>query len=268
MERRTLLTGAAAAAGLAAAGGAGAQGRDAGKPQVLELRKYTFATPDKRAAFERFAAEALIPALNRLAIKPVGVFKMTKADNPQATFAGDTAPDLYVLLPHPSADSAATLDARLAADAAYTKALGTLNETPKDPAYARYESSLLLAFDQCPKVELPAKGPDRVLQLRIYENRNETASRLKVRMFNEGGELRLFRQLGMNPVFMGHAFSGELLPNVTYMLGFESPGALNTAWNAFRGHPDWKKLQADPTYLDTVSRVTNLILRPAAGSQV
>ena len=32
--------------------------------------------------------------------------------------------------------------------------------------------------------------------------------------------------------------------------------------------PEWTKLKADPAYADTVSNITNLILRPAAGSQI
>ncbi len=33
-------------------------------------------------------------------------------------------------------------------------------------------------------------------------------------------------------------------------------------------HPDWKKLRADPKYKNTVSAITNIMLRPAACSQV
>lgn len=268
MERRTILTGAASAAGLAVLSRrAGAQG-GGGAKQVLELRRYTFASGEKRQAFESTLASGLVPALNRLGIRPVGAFRMTKADNPMVEIPGDTSLDLYVLLPHPNAESAATLASRLAADEAYGKALAALKESPKDPAYARYESSLMLAFDQCPRVEVPAKGSDRVLQLRIYESPNEERGRMKVRMFNEGGEIRLFRQVGMNPVFFGHSFAGTKLPNLTYMLGFESPEALKTAWASFTSHPDWNKLKADPLYADTVSRITNLVLRPAAGSQI
>ncbi len=269
MERRALLTGAATAAGVGVLGAsAGAQERSTGGKQVLELRRYTFASPEKREAFEKFLASGMIPALNRVGIRPVGAFRMTKADNPQATFAGEVSPDLYLLLPHASAPSAVMLDTNLAKDSAFTQALAGIGEAPKDPAFSRYESSLLLAFDHCPKVEVPAKGSNRVLQLRIYEAMNEERCRMKVHMFNEGGEIRLFRETGMNPVFFGHALSGTRLPNLTYMLGFENDEALKTAWDKFRKHPDWLKLSKDPKYKDTVSQITNLVLRPTAGSQI
>ena len=239
-----------------------------GAKQILELRRYTFASDAKRAAYEAFCESGLIPALNRAGIRPVGVFRMTKADNPQATFAGETSPELFVLLPHNSPESVGGLDAKLAADTAYGTALAGLGETPKDPAYARYESSLLLGFDQCPKVETPVKGPSRVLQLRIYESANAERGRLKVRMFNEGGELRIFREAGIAPVFFGQALTGAKLPNLTYMVGFENDEALKAGWAKFQKHPDWLKLKDDPTYRDTVSSITNLVLRPAGGSQI
>ena len=268
MRRRRFLTTSASAVGVGLLGTASeAQRAGAGK-QVLELRHYTFASASKLDAFESFSQSGLVPALNRAGIRPVGVFKMTRADNPQATFPGDTALELFVLLPHSSLESAATLDAKLAADAAYTSALAALGETPKDPAFARYENSLLLAFDQFPRVEVAAKSATRVLQLRTYEAANAERNRMTVRMFNEGGEIRIFREAGMTPVFFGHAFAGTKLPNLTYMLGFESDEALKAAWDKFGKHPDWLKLRNDPTYADTVSTITNLVLRPTGGSQI
>ena len=235
---------------------------------MLDLRKYTFNSLEKRKAFEGFLVRGLVPALNRLGIRPVGVFTLNQADNPEAKFEGQEENDLFVLVPHPSMESVATLDARLAADNALANALTALNEGPKEPAYARYESSLLLAFDAWPHVEAPTQAAARVLQLRVYESYNAERSRRKVRMFNEGGEIQIFRAAGMHPVFFGHAFSGARLPNLTYLLAFENESAMKSAWDTFGKHPDWLKLKDDPLYRDTVSAITNRVLRPAEGSQI
>jgi hypothetical protein len=259
MKRRSFLAEAAASSQTAPVGG----------KQVIELRTYTFATPEKRQAFERFVASGLIPALNRAGVQPVGAFVAQKADNPEAKFEGETAPEMHLVLPHPTPESAMTLETRLASDTGYTAALAGLPDGPKEAsAYARYESTLMLAFDQSPKVEVPTKAAGRVMQLRVYESHNAERSRMKVRMFNEGGEIRIFREVGMNPVFFGHAFTGSRLPNLTYMLGFESDTAMKAAWGKFGAHPDWQKLRVDPLYKDTVSRITNVVLRPVAGSQI
>ena len=137
-----------------------------------------------------------------------------------------------------------------------------------DPAYTRYETSLFVGFDQCPRVETPAKGDARVLQLRIYESHTRERNRKKVAMFDEGGEISIFRRVGMNPVFFGEAVAGPRMPNLTYMLGFEDEAALKKAWDAFRADAEWNKLKSDPQYKDTTSQITNLVLRPVEGSQV
>jgi len=39
-------------------------------------------------------------------------------------------------------------------------------------------------------------------------------------------------------------------------------------WQAFFGHPDWKKLSSNTGYKDNVSKVIDQFLRPAGGSQI
>ena len=90
----------------------------------------------------------------------------------------------------------------------------------------------------------------------------------KIEMFNEGGEIALFRAAGMNPVFFGESIIGSKMPNLTYMLGFDDPEAQETGWKKFLDDPEWKKLSSDPYYEDTVSNITNLMLRPAESSQI
>jgi len=44
--------------------------------------------------------------------------------------------------------------------------------------------------------------------------------------------------------------------------------AMEKGWAAFRSDPEWDKLKKDPQYKDTVSNITNIVLRPAACSQI
>ena len=189
-------------------------------------------------------------------------------DNPDLKLTADGT-DLFVLLPHRSPESFLTLERALAADEAYQSAGRAVLGSPKaDPAYTRYQSSIMLGFESFPQVQVPTKAESRVLQLRIYESHNEERARRKIHMFNEGGEIAIFRRVGLNPVFFGESLAGLKLPNLTYMLAFDDENAMKAAWNAFRGDPEWKKLSADQSYKDTVTTITNLILRPVRGSQV
>lgn len=237
-----------------------------GAQQLLQLRTLSFANEVKLKIFAAFLAESLIPAFSRAGVTPVGAFRLLKADNPKAT-----ADELIirVLLQFPDAGSMLTLSRRLAADATFAAAQQAVLGTPmKDPVYQRIETQLMLAFAQCPKVETPTAAADRVFQLRIYESHNCERAARKVEMFNEGGEIALFRRLGMHPVFFGSSIAGTRLPNLHYMLGFENTAAMEAGWMKFRDDPTWLKLKDNPQYKDTVSNITNLILRPLPGSQV
>ncbi len=259
MKRREFLAASCVAGAAGLSGMASAAGPTAGAKQYLELRHYELASAEKQKAFDDFLAKAAIPALNRLGIAPVGVFRM----------AQDEDANLWVLIPHNSLESVATANTKMLADAQYQKAgSAVLNCPKKDPAYQRVESSLLLAFDKCPKVEVPSKKDSRLFQLRIYESHNTTRAKRKIEMFNKAGEIALFRRTGLNPVFFGESIIGGKIPNLTYMVGFDDTDAQKKAWGAFGSHPEWKKMSSDPYYKDTVSNITNLVLRPTAASQI
>jgi hypothetical protein len=260
MQRRdflgsTCLAGAAALG--AAAGVAGAE--DAPKKQWLELRLYRLDAGAMREKFEAFLRDAAIPALNRAGMEPIGAFG----------WMDDSTPDVYVLRPYKSIEDFAAAPGRLAADAEFQKAGAAILDAPKETAgFKRIESSLMLAFDGCPKVEVPTKKATRVFQLRIYESHSDARARKKIEMFNTGGEIALFRTTGMNPVFFGQTLIGTKLPNLTYMLGFDDMDANKAGWDKFTKSPEWDKMKNDPQYKDTVSNITNILLKPLACSQI
>ena len=261
MKRREFIGTSCVAAGVAAMGAVatGAEGPAPAAKEFLELRLYRAEAGAMREKLDKFLAEVAIPAWNRLGIQPVGVF----------AFPDDKVADLYVLLPHKTIESFATAAQKLWADAEYTKAGAAALDPPKgEPIYKRIESSLMLAFDAVPKVETPTKKDTRLFQLRIYESHCEERARRKVAMFNTGGEVALFRQVGMPPVFFGETLVGSKVPNLAYMLGFDDEATQKAAWAKFMAHPEWKKMSGDPQYKDTVSNITNLVLKPTAYSQV
>ncbi len=268
MKRRTFLTSSLAAAfgGVFGVGGYADQIEGTRDRWALELRIYHFPNVEKRDAFARFIERAAIPALNRIEIQPVGVWTLSKEDNRRIP-EGYNETDLFVLIPHRRFDSVFTLIDRLTKDPDFVSAAKRLFSEESLP-YERFESSLSLAFTQWPRVSVPTKASDRIAQLRIYESPNDERALAKLDMFNTGGELRIFQKVGLTPVFFGQTLIGTRLPKLTYMLAFPNKEAMRTAWRRFVQDPDWKALSQDPTYKNTVSRITNLILRPTSGSQI
>ncbi len=180
MQRRDFIaTSAAAAVGLAASAtsrrvlAADERSGSGGDRLMLELRKYHFETPAQQEAYNKFLANAAVPAYNRAGVQPVGVFKLLASDNPELKLTENPL-ELWLLLPHKSFESFVTLEPRLAADEAFQKAGREILLAPKSkPAFTRYESSLLYAFEGFQKVTPPAKVDTRVLELRTYENPNQ-----------------------------------------------------------------------------------------------
>ena len=256
MKRREFL--AAGIAGVAGLSGLSVAADKSGeKREYFELRQYrTHVGPKKRLVGD-FLREVGIPAMNRIGIKPVGVFN---------AMYGPNDPTLYVLLVHRSLESVVQSSARLLADNEYRKA-SFVNAPLSEPAYVRMESSLMVAFKDMPKLEVPEKK-SRIFELRIYESHGIKAAKKKIEMFNEGGEIAIFKKTGLRPVFFGETLIGPKMPNLTYMLVFDDMATRDKRWGTFSSNPDWKKLRANPAYRDTVSNITDIILRPTRYSQI
>jgi hypothetical protein len=257
-----------AAAGIAGATAAlparSAETENAPAREYYELRQYHLRRGAKQKVVDDYLREAAIPALNRLGVGPIGVFTV---------IVGPDSPTVYMLLPHKSLEAYAKTGAALGKDAEYQKAGAEFIKTPAtEPAFVRIESSLLVAFEGMPKLEVPQltkEKKSRIFELRIYESHSKAANKKKIEMFNIG-EIAIFRRTGLTPVFFGEALIGSRLPNLTYMLVFENMAARDKNWSAFGGDPEWKKLSTTPGYTDPeiVSNISNVLLRPTTYSQI
>ena len=270
VERREFMK-SAVAAGVAGVGGgkATSQTRDVGHPdpvpEFYQLRKYVLRNGPQTALTQKYLEEALIPALNRMTMTPVGAFKLD---------VGPETPTYYVLIPSESAETLVTLDARLGKDAEYVKAAGGFRDAPASaPAFERVERTLLSAFAGWPKLTAPkivdGKLPKRIFQLRTYESPSQVAHTRKVAMFNDA-EIGIFVRAGLTPVFFGDTLYGTRMPSLTYMLRFSDLAELQAHWAAFSADPAWKELSHRPgnTDAEIVSNISNLYLSPLACSQI
>ena len=259
MRRRKFLT-AAGVAGIAGMSSSVAMGdSEGGERDYFEFREYHLHVGSKKNQVGNFLRDVGIPAMNRIGIGPVGVFN---------AMYGPSQPTLYVLLVHKSIKTVVNSASLLMADDEYRKAGATYVDVPlSEPAYVRMKSSLMVAFKDMPKLEAPEKK-SRIFELRIYESHSIKAAKKKIEMFNEGGEIAIFRKTGLQPVFFGETLIGPKMPNLTYMLVFDDLVHRDAKWKVFGGDPAWKMLRSDPAYKGTVSNITDIILRPASYSQI
>ncbi|TWU00405.1 hypothetical protein Pla108_13560 [Botrimarina colliarenosi] len=219
--------------------------------QVYELRTYTLVDQAAEAKLDAHLESALVPALERQGLGPIGAFD-------QANAAPDAPIEVMLLIAGPDTDAVTGAAAKLADDAAYQRAAADYLATPFDkPLLRRIRSELLLAFDCWPTAEVPqqkAAGRDRLFELRTYESPTERTGDLKVEMFNSG-EVPIFLASGVAPVFMGRTMVGERMPNLTYLTVYDDATARDAAWKKFSSHPEWLKLRVVKKYEGTVSTI-------------
>ena len=89
-------------------------------------------------------------------------------------------------------------------------------------------------------------------------------------MFNDKGEIDIFKRLGFKPVFFGETVVGDNRPNLTYMVTFKNMDEKAARWKAFGGDPEWKKISSPPEYADAllVSKITSTMIKPTAYSLI
>jgi hypothetical protein len=231
------------------------------KQEFYELRVYNLKNETQQKLVEDYLQQAAIPAFNRSGINSIGVFTELKPE-------GQTK--IFVLIPFNSPGDFIKAQDKLESDNLYKQAgAAYLNAPATDPAYDRIESSLLRAFTGFPKLDLPEKK-SRLFELRRYESSGESAGKKKIEMFNKGGEMSIFKRVGLRAVFFGETLIGGMRPNLTYMLTYDDMAEHDRNWKLFGSDPEWKKLSAVPEYTDAkiVSRITSIFLVPTAFSQI
>lgn len=228
--------------------------------EFYELRVYTLKDAAQQKLVEDYYQHAAIPALNKNGSKNIGVFTEQQPE-------GQTK--LFVIIPYKSMEDFVSAADKLSNDTTYQQAAAYLNAKAAEPAYERIESSFLRAFAGMPQLQAPA-NKQRMFELRRYESASETAGKMKIKMFNDIGEIAIFKRVGLTPVFFGETLIGEMRPNLTYMLTFDDMAEHDKNWKTFGEDPEWNRIKAIPGYADAeiVSRITRTFLVPAGFSQI
>ncbi|MFI5151906.1 MAG: NIPSNAP family protein [Chitinophagales bacterium] len=235
------------------------------KMNYYQIRVYQLKSKEQEERVDRFLQNALLPALHRLGISQVGVFK---------PITNDTAAvrRVYLLIPFGSLDQWVKIQQGLERDKQFSQdGAEYISAQFNDPPYSRMESILLQAFEKMPHFALPdLKGPkaERIYELRSYEGATEKIHQNKVQMFNDGDEVGLFKRLGFNAVFYATVISGSHMPNLMYMTSFENMSSHDQHWKSFVDDPYWKKLSAMPEYQNNVSHIDIVLLHPTEYSDI
>jgi len=227
-----------------------------------QLKIYHLKTQAQEERVDNYLQNAYLPALHKLGIKNVGVFKPVEADT--------SGKKVYVLIPYKTWEQIKKTDQQLASDQQYlTDGKDYIDAAHNDAPYTRMETILLSAFPKMLSPDVPqltANKADRVYELRSYESATEKYNVNKVKMFNDGNEVALFKRLGFNAVFYAEVLAGSHMPNLMYMTTFNNKADRDKHWDAFSNDPEWKVLVAKKEFQNNVSKADILFLHPTAYS--
>src|ERR1700693_1257657 len=166
MDRRKFVSASLAVSAFSLAGsaeGLAQTGAASATAEYYDLRRYQLTSGPGTKLTDSHFADALIPALNRLGIGPVGAFSV---------YFGPETPAYYLLMPSSKLETLVTADLELAKDDVFMKAAAPFWDAPAaTPPYIRIESSLLRAFPGYPKVTPPASAAPngkRIYHIRQY----------------------------------------------------------------------------------------------------
>ena len=209
---------------------------------------------------QNFFEHALIPALNRLGITPVGAFKLD---------IGPETPTYYLLIPATSVETLVTLETRLAEDAEFLKASSSFWGAPAAaPAFVRVEEFVDVSLCRLAKTGC-AEGRTKDLSAANLRERKRCGPYPEGTDVQPGRDRDLYSDRIDSRFLRGHLDGGRM-PSLTYMLTFADVADLNKKWAVFVSDPAWKELARQPGNTDPeiVSNISNLYLSPLACSQI
>ena len=232
--------------------------------EFYQLIVYHIKDKTQEDRLDKYLSEAYIPAVRRLGIKTVGVFK---------TFNIDTAADkrVYVLLPHQSLQGVQLLNQRLEKDKELAgKGADYINASFDNAPYTRKETMLMQAFTGMPGLKKPvfdAPKNTRVYELRSYESATEKLSLNKINMFNDE-EMEIFFRIGSQPVFFAEVLAGSRMPNMMYLTSYSDKASRDDHWKTFGSDPAWKRMSVLPKYKNNMDRMDVVFLTPTTYSDL
>ncbi len=200
------------------------------------------------ARIHEYLKNTMIPALRRAQAGPVLVLEAVMAPH---------MPQVAVLIGGSSFDDLWTINTRVSTDAVFNKGLATW-EKGDEPAFETQNSMVLEAAKYSPEL-VPDKEPrekPRLFELRVYHSPTwRQLSALHERF--AGPEIQIFHRVGIHPVLYTSTVVGPNMPNLTYLIPFDSLDAREKAWAKFQTDPEWIKVRQES--IDKYGQISSIM---------
>jgi hypothetical protein len=127
-----------------------------------------------------------------------------------------------------------------------------------EPAFESQSNVLLQAAEYSPELanDKEPRKAQRVFELRQYHSPTWAQLAALHERF-AGPEIKIFHRSGVHPVFYSSTMIGPNMPNLTYLIPFDSLDAREKAWAAFGADPEWQKVRKES--IDRHGQISSII---------
>jgi hypothetical protein len=188
-------------------------------------------------ALHEFLSKSFLPALREVHSGPQLFLEALVAPH---------IPQLLAIYGFESLDQIDSVSRSLARNDGFQKKLTQLESGP-EPPFERLDSMLLEAADYSPEIVVPTAPPraaGRIFELRVYHSPSWRQLRALHERF-AGPEVEIFQRSGVHPLFYSSTVVGANMPNLAYLIPFDSLAAREQAWAAFGADPEWIKVRQE-----------------------
>jgi len=213
----------------------GSASEEQSKTPLVVARNYFLKSGSQPERLHAFLKNGLVPGLARSPMGPPIILDALIAAH---------MPQVMTLFGFRSVEQWRAAEDKLAGLRSYRDALDQW-ERGEDGPYEEYSERLLGATPFSPPLPV-AQGndPARIFELRVYHSpTSRQLAALNDRF--EGKEIGIFHRSGIHPILYTNAVTGDHLPNLTYLIPFDSLAAREKAWAAFASDPEWIKVRAE-----------------------
>ena len=113
-----------------------------------------------------------------------------------------------------------------------------------EPPFDTLNSAILEAVPYSPEIAAQKREKPRYFELRTYHSPTWPQLDALHHRFAET-EMGVFHRSGIFPLFYSSTLIGSNLPNLTYLIPFDSLAAREKAWDAFSADPEWIKARKE-----------------------
>lgn len=220
---------------LGAFGVAGAAAPDEKRTRIYVLEQFFLKNGTQLPRIHDFMSKAMLPALNRYHTGPKIYLEAIVAPH---------MPQFAAIYGFHSIEEIWSLHAKIAADAELQKRSDEFESGP-EPPFEHQTNTLLEAADYSPEIAPSGPGdPARIFELRTYHSPTWRQLRALHERF-AGPEIKIFHRTGVHPILYSSTVVGANMPNLTYVIPFESLAAREKAWAAFGADPEWVKVRKE-----------------------